>query len=147
MREWDRLDAAVFQRQNGGIGAAKGARQGVLRTQSVGSHRLLPELSRQRLEIVLLEVLDSSEETILRSRDSSCITQSRRDEFEGTGNIGNLEKPITGRADFRHKLNLGREDCECLFQNGSDLRLSVVVVDFDLFTRVKVFAMGNQEIK
>ena len=114
-----------FRRQNGGIGAV------------AGEFRLLPKFARQRLEIVLLEVLDSSEETILRPCDSSCITQSRRDEFEGTGDISNLEKPITARADFRHKLNLGREDCECLLQDGSDLYLSVVVVDFDVFTSVK----------
>ena len=94
MRKWDRLDAAVFQRQNGGIGAAKGARQGVLRTQSVGSHRLLPEFSRQRLEIVLLEVLDSSEETVFRWRDDPRVVQFGRHEFECASNIGNLEKTM-----------------------------------------------------
>ena len=111
-----------------------------------GAYRSSVFFSRQRLEIVLLEVLDPAEEPILRFGNCAAVQQFRLRELQCADHVGGLEKPVSGGSDVLGELDFRRVDHKRLFQDFRNLRLSVVVIDFDSLVRVEVVAMCDQKV-
>ena len=85
----------------------------------------------KELQVVLLEVLNSSEEDYFRLGKPFLGKELGSGEFKRTGNVGHLEKPISGWLDIWNEFCTGSEEGECFLEERSQFALPVVIVDFE----------------
>ena len=89
-------------------------------------------LAVKQLQVVLSEVLRASEEGIFRFRKLAGVFEVKPSQLKGAGNVSGLEQAISRRLYIGDKFGRGRKKRERLFQERSQLALSVVIIDLDL---------------
>ena len=103
-------------------------------------------LAVEKLQVVLLEVLDAAEEYLFGFGKTLRLGQFRPGEFKCAGDVCNLEESVFRRLDFGNELGTGRKDRESFLQKRGQVVLTVIVVDLELVKGVEFGRMGNEEL-
>ena len=101
--------------------------------------------SIKKLQIILLEVFYAAKESKLRFGKPFLRVHFCTSEFERTGNVRGLEKPIARWFDVGDEFGARGEDGERFFEQGGQLGLPVVIVDLELVESRKLVRLGQEK--